>query len=337
MPQLGYWRNPAAFARLDERDRAIGGLMRILSGGIVAAALLLCASETTFAAEQQCNLTEYTRVDMTYDRAGGPLIPATINGQTRSMLVDTGSIFSMVTAQTVDDLKLHEEQLPPRSFELIDGKPMNLMARVNEIIIGQMRGKDWSFLVMPQGEDVAPEWAGTIGPDITGNYDIEFDFGAGKFAMFSPDHCRGEVVYWTKDGYAALPVSLSDQDDHIRLTAMLDGKPVHVVIDTGTSTSIMNFGTAHELFGIATNDPALKKVECASCGSDGPVTYPFKTLSFGGVTVLNPNIDLYPDTLHYLGTSDEDEMIVGMSILRQLHLYLSYREKTLYVTPAGSH
>src|SRR5215472_3842195 len=200
--------------------------MRILSCGLVAAALFLCSGETVLAADQQqCNLTEYTRVDMTYDRAGGPLVPATINGENRSMLIDTGSIYSMVTAQTVDDLHLHQEGLPPRSFELINGKSMNLAAKVSEIIIGQMRGKDWSFLVVPQTENVAPEWAGTIGPDIMGNYDIEFDFGAGKFAIFSHDHCPGQVVYWTKDGYAALPVTLGNSDGHIRLTAMLDGKP----------------------------------------------------------------------------------------------------------------
>jgi hypothetical protein len=30
-------------------------------------------------------------------------------------------------------------------------------------------------------------------------------------------------------------------------------------------------------------------------------------------------------------------IILGMGILRQLHLYIAYREKNLYVTPASAH
>lgn len=315
------------------------GHRRLLASGVLSVACLLMASQGAVA-DEQCTLTRLTQVDLTYDPSGGPLIPATINGQERSMLVDTGSIFSTVTEQTVDDLHLKTEEAPMRMFQLADGKSIDSSANVKEIIIGEMRGKDWPFLVIPRGEPGSDRWAGTVGPDVMGNYDVEFDFGAGKFALYSHDHCPGKVVYWTRDGYASLPVSLGRMDDHIRLTATLDGKPLNVLIDTGTSMSVMNFATAHELFGIAPNDPALINA-CPLCPAGsaerGAVRYPFKSLSFGGVTVLGPNINLYPDTLKGLGTDEEDQMIVGMTILKQLHLYLSYKEKTLYVTGANAH
>ncbi len=58
--------------------------------------------------------------------------------------------------------------------------------------------------------------------------------------------------------------------------------------------------------------------------------YPFATLTFEGIEVRNPNI-LILDT----GSDSRDaELIVGIGVLRQLHLYIAYGEKTLYLTGA---
>jgi predicted aspartyl protease len=301
----------------------------------------MAAASPAAAAAEDCTLKELADIDLSYDRAGGPLIPVTIDGTAKSMLVDTGSIFSGVTEQTVADLHLRQADLPIAAFELADGKRMDRAAVLPEFSIGHMRARNLDVLVIPQSEPGANGWAGTIGPDIMTSYDVEFDFGGGKFALFSHDHCPGEVVYWTKEAYAAVPIAIGPDDNHIRLTAMLDGKPVNVLIDTGTSTSAMNFSTARALFGIAPDDPALVRLLCLTCGPDSPqngaVRYPFKTLSFGGVTVHDPKINLYPDTLKGLGTDERNQMLVGMTILRQLHLYIAYREKTLYVTGANVH
>jgi hypothetical protein len=37
-----------------------------------------------------------------------------------------------------------------------------------------------------------------------------------------------------------------------------------------------------------------------------------------------------------MNRSDSD-IIVGMNVIRRLHLYIAYGEKTLYVTPATAH
>ena len=313
--------------------------MRILPLIALCVAALLAMHGTSVAAD--CSLNELAKVPLTYDQSGGPLVPVTIDGTPKSMLVDTGSIFSSVTEQTVDALHLREEPLATPAFRLADGKTMDDAARLSDFMIGHMRARDWTLLVIPRTEPGASNWAGTIGPDVMTNYDVEFDFGGRTFSLFSHAPCPGNVVYWTKDPYAAIPIEIGNDDTHIRLTAMLDGKPVHVLIDTGTSTTAMNFSTARALFGIAPNDPSLVKLLCFTCGDNSPqygaVRYPFKTLSFGGVTVHDPRINLYPDTLKGLGTDERNQMLVGMSILHELHLYIAYREKMLYVTGANAH
>jgi predicted aspartyl protease len=315
--------------------------MRIVSrNALVIVALLAITPTPAFA--QDCALKQLTSVDLKYDPSGGPLIPVTINGQPEAMLIDTGGYESTVTEQTVDSFHLSEVGLPrPFWLELADGKFMSRAAWLSELTIGPMRAKDWRFAVIPRAEAGSNNWAGTISPDILANYDVEFDFGAGKFSLLSQDHCPGQVVYWTKGAYASIPIEVSARDYHIRLTAMLDGKPVNVLIDTGTSTSAMNFSTARELFGIAPDDPALVRLWCPACAADSPlngtVRYPFKTLSFGGVNVQNPRINLYPDTLKGLGNGYQNQLLIGMTILRELHLYIAYGEKKLYVTGADAH
>jgi ABC-type iron transport system FetAB ATPase subunit len=34
--------------------------------------------------------------------------------------------------------------------------------------------------------------------------------------------------------------------------------------------------------------------------------------------------------------SGGNEIIIGINVLRQLHIYIAYGEKKLYITPAGS-
>jgi hypothetical protein len=51
--------------------------------------------------------------------------------------------------------------------------------------------------------------------------------------------------------------------------------------------------------------------------------------------VKNPAFVLMPQSVAKVrGLPD---MIIGIGILRQLHLYIAYRERKLYATPASAH
>jgi hypothetical protein len=62
--------------------------------------------------------------------------------------------------------------------------------------------------------------------------------------------------------------------------------------------------------------------------------YPFKTMSFGSVSVSNPDITLVSEKKSKMLNWGGPRLLLGMGILRRLHLYISYKEETLYVTPA---
>jgi len=57
--------------------------------------------------------------------------------------------------------------------------------------------------------------------------------------------------------------------------------------------------------------------------------------SLGGVSVENPDLLLYPRGA--MALPGDPELILGMGILRQLHMYIAYKERKLYVTAASAH
>jgi hypothetical protein len=61
--------------------------------------------------------------------------------------------------------------------------------------------------------------------------------------------------------------------------------------------------------------------------------YPFSTLALQGVTVNNPEIDLVPQSA-FFRDGRGPQLLLGIGVLRQLHIYVAYDEQVLYVTPA---
>jgi hypothetical protein len=88
-----------------------------------------------------------------------------------------------------------------------------------------------------------------------------------------------------------------------------------------------------ESLGIKADDPLLKLKRSSSLnGRHKEYSYPFKTLELDGLTVNNPHIGVESDaTMGRLGS----DIILGIGILRQLHLYIAYKEQKLYITPAS--
>ena len=66
-------------------------------------------------------------------------------------------------------------------------------------------------------------------------------------------------------------------------------------------------------------------------------TFPFKSLSFEGIAVLNPQITMIPKKAFLQSRNHDATIVLGMSVLRQLHLYVDYPGQTLYLTGAEAH
>jgi len=145
--------------------------------------------------------------------------------------------------------------------------------------------------------------------------------------VFAQKHCPAGVVYWTQGGYARIPLHVNDAWQ-ISVPVTLDGQELRALIDTGSPTSAMVLEVGQHLFGWAENDSRLKTFP------NGTARFPFAQLAFGDVIVSNPDILLPPRRAVAAGVPD---LILGMDVLRQLNVYIAYKERAMYVTSADAH
>lgn len=319
--------------------------------GIIFLALGLGFSPSAHA--KSCRLISYASFDISKSSAGAVLIPVTVNGTKEHFLVDTGGVASTISSSVVDALHLKRHELS-RYTEVYfaDGSRVKHYADVDALGIGRAQASNVKLLVMPEHSQTGMDTLqGTLASDLLRNFDLDFDFAGGKLNLISPDHCKGKVVYWAS-AYATLPFSMWRGNDHIQIPVTLDGQKFTAIVDTGASRTSLLADTARSDFGLEPGGPGMEAVPGASDKTLGHYRHRFKALILNGVKVKNPLIVIIPDDMkksfwsHHTEKSardpvygvgiDPEPIILGMDVLRKLHLYIAYGERTLYVTPAAA-
>lgn len=281
--------------------------------------------------------------------SGRPSVEAKIVDSPVTMLIDTGGYVSSISSQIVRELKL--QQTPNgRAIKMVNGAESNMLARLPSILIGgQLVTQNALYYVLPTDNPANTgrgEFDGILAGEFLKQFDADFDFSAQKLNLFSPDHCVGKVVYWQAAALAVVPMQI-DSNNHIKLQVQLDGKKVEAILDTGASQSDVNLSDAQRMFRIDVNAPDVERVGALKGGFSSAIyRHRFKTLAFEGVTVQNPELLLFPDLLsggvraapqtgsHISENRGLPVVTLGMSILRQLHLYVAFNERKLYITAA---
>jgi predicted aspartyl protease len=320
--------------------------MRAIRRSLMLATLLLSAAGATPAEAAACSgLQIIDSYEITSLPSGRPAIMITINDAPRSMLVDTGGPFSSVTQQTVQELGLTTIQ-NGRGLRSVNGAFTSLLARLPSITIGRLQQKNALYYVMP--DSGGNEFDGVLGGEFFKQYDTDLDFNSGKLNLFLQDHCPGQVVYWPNTGVAVVPFR-TDASNHITFRVELDGKQLEAALDTGASTTVLNLNDARRTFSVDVNAPDVEKVGELTGGYTANIyRRQFKTLAFEGVTIDNPMITLLPDMMNgavveqsqtgsLIGASRRGlpSLILGMSTMADMHIYIAYKERKLYITTAN--
>ncbi|HEX3673654.1 MAG TPA: aspartyl protease family protein [Rhizomicrobium sp.] len=278
-----------------------------------------------------CHQTRVADLELTTEPSGQVAIPVSIDDRTYMLAVDTGTIHTVITSRVADELQL-ERDLSAQVYVMAGGIPIYQVAYSHSFKVGTMTtGRVGLLVTSPNSLNYDTD--GLFGPDAMNNYDVEIDYAHGRFNLYSQDHCPGQVVYWTRGAYAQVPMHV-DEDWHISVPLTMDGKPLNAFIDTGAARSFMTLGTVRELYGLTPDSPGMEKRTNVSINGTRPTTiyrYPFGVLNIEGIAVQHPDIEIMPDSA--LG-KDAPPLVIGANVLRQLHLYIAYKEQMLYATPA---
>ena len=196
---------------------------------------------------------------------------------------------------------------------------------------------------------VDPRLAGILSRDQLFQYDLDIDFANGVLKLFSPEHCRGNVLYWKASAVAV--GEFDTKGGHINIEATLDGQKLDAIIDSGAVDSILRADTARGLFGLTASSPGMKQSAALTVNPQYPVyQHQFAKLEFNGVAVSNPVIGIWPNVIgrdadrSYQSTGNRamprtvrariSPLVIGMDVLRKLHTYFAFREGRMYVSGA---
>lgn len=296
---------------------------------VLATAFLAFAAAGAQAAEApQCRLARYSSLPITTLSDGRFAIPVTVQDHAMSFMVDTGGVSATITSEQAKALGLTIKG----TFRYLAGVAGSLLTSyvsADTFSIGRLTGTGLPVYIDPRIAGTGVD--GTLAPDMMSKFDVDIDFGSSTLNLFSPDHCPGKVVYWTQGDHVEIPMDFAPSG-HIRVPVTVNGKPLTAMLDTGARTSVMSLSTAKQVLGISENDPKLKLKESFGAKSRyREYTYPFEELDLNGITVQSPHITIFSDdTVNQI----REQFILGVGIMRQLHLYIAYKERKLYITPA---
>lgn len=317
-------------------------LFRVLS---VVAAL---AAPTAAYADQEpsCRSNPLASLALTFDETGRPFIPVSIQGHGERFLVDTGASYGMLSWQTAAALGLQRFPAPRHVFYMMNGTSMEYYSTAHDVELGAIKLDSKPFLIMP------PTWndegvTGSIAPDTLSHFDVDFDFGGGRINLIAPDSCD-DAVTWTRGPRVALPLRI-DRTGTLHVTATLDGQEIDAIIDTGSGASVLRADEANAVLGHTLDDSDLVKVGTGPSNGWNTYRHTFKQLSIGGIVVRDPDLLIMTDKLSQVHEPDEvnkgfrivgmqaPALIIGMNVLRQLHIYIAYKQNLLYATAADAH
>lgn len=310
-----------------------------------AAAAILVVLTCAHAMAQDCTLKRIASIPMIHPAAGGIVVPATIDGAERKLYVSPGDAFGGIYEQTARDLDLRIDKLDSVDFYTYSGQRLDHYVNVPSFSMGGVGGEHLRFL-LAKGDGQTSDLAGWVGKDILKSFDLDFDFAAMKVNLFSPDHCPGKVVYWSRD-YAAIPYHIFG--GAIQIPVTLDGHDMRADLRLSNEHTHLEAAQAYSFYGIDEHSPGAMPVAGAKPDDLVRFRYRFKSLSMDGVAISNALVSIIRSEIDHAYARDEGKaanyfsdfagesrMSIGLDVLSKLHLYIAYGEQKIYLTAADA-
>jgi len=255
------------------------------------------------------------------------LIPVGIDGTEQLFILDTGAQNSAVTPEFVQSAQLEATGRKTRN-QAIGAITITADVAVPTMSLGGFvihnTAMQTAALVQPPAP--APQAVGLLGQSVLRAFDMELDLPHGRVALYSTKHCAEGFLPW-EPPFSVSKLTTTNQG--IVTQAMLDGKGLTALIDTGAAHTLLSDGGL-EYFGTSIQN-VLKDPAVSASGAGARAIemhlHRFAKLSVGGASIDQP--------LLVVGELDIDpRMLLGLDFLMKFRVWISNGTGQIFFAPA---
>jgi predicted aspartyl protease len=285
-----------------------------------------CAAEPSAAPIAQTPAS--CSIDKVVDLAMAPgqrwaIVPAKLNGQAVSMVIDTGAEAAMVSPDAQQALGLAPDPHHRTTVVGPTGSATSQNVLIERFQLGgeELPQPSMAVAEIPMRPAIEPMLAGLIGGQILSQYDAEFDFPGHRLILWQRPSCAPPGP---AGGGAWDRVRLQrGQNSLVTLEVAIGGQGLQALLDTGAASSMLS-ATAAARLGVA---GTVKEV--VTRGADGADAvmrvrrYP--DVAVGRIHSLNFAVLVGDVRVPFA------EMILGMDFWRTRRLWIDYAHQVAYV------
>lgn len=270
------------------------------------------------------------------------MIDGSVNHQPVRMMVDTGSVWTILSSGLARSMNL---TLESANGELagFGGKSEISLARLEELSIGRFQ---WHRTRAVVAWDAAKGFDDVIvGGNVLLQNDVEID--GKQIALFSPSGCDDTpLAYWADDVPWVPTEAVTDEDLRTVSTVQVNGQPVRALVDTGAPRTMLDASVARQL-GFDPDDERARVGESGGFGVHTAIltSATFDTVAIGPELIRHPRIVVarlwqgIQDDYHRTGTrryvDEQPKMILGADFVRSHHLLFATSQRRLYFSYLG--
>jgi predicted aspartyl protease len=268
------------------------------------------------------------------------LVNVSLNGSPEIMALDTGAGITVVSTEAAGRLNIPHDFDHHADIGGVGGADSALfIGLVDTLDLDGLRLTHQALPIvdLPMRDGAGHPVAGFLGADILSRFDVDLDIAGGRLGLWQETGCDTAPPPWDPNA-DALPIDL-DEGHHILVPLRVDGVNLTAVLDTGaggldlTLRAGMRAGATDDALDA---DPVIHGTGVNNRGWTGHM-HRFHSVIFGGRTISEVWTALVPSSdISRNNALIGSDGLVGMRVLRDMHLWISYRTKSLYVAPGNS-
>lgn len=269
-----------------------------------------------------------------------PIVSAEVNGVKARFLLDTGAFYNLMWRNAATRYRLPITPVP--------GSPIyvgNLGGTASAAEVATI--KSFGFLGLPPSKaqflvvnGLSDDPAGLVGENLLKISDVEYDLANGIVRFFNPVECNGQpLAYWAvSTPYTSVRLHDMDMtDNHLAATAIINGRPMTVWLDTGATRSLLSLKAA-ETVGITPSSPGVAPLGAGE-GMGEMWIAPVESFDLGGERVEHAHLLIGKFEPHFqsgkMSYSEYPRMILGEDFFLSHRIYVAYSQNKIYFTYNG--